>query len=170
MDLNFDFSHRSSSAKNIFFSNKKNPNLKIMQEFKKINSLGPTNTSGKQPIIIYKKEILIHPTKTSLNNNKKVSTKKNQYISDGGLQKKLDKYFHSTIYSHNTHCHSIPNKKYHTKSRNRYQCIENLKTYLENDFPKLQGLVKFEQSERESNDEEISKKNIRRSWKITKHL
>ena len=65
-----------------------------MQEFKKINSLGPTNTSGKQPIIIYKKEILIHPSKTSLNNNKTVSTKKNQYISDGGLQKKLDKYFH----------------------------------------------------------------------------
>ena len=116
MDLNFDFSHRSSSAKSIFFSNKKNPNLKIMQEFKKINSLGPTNTSGKQPIIIYKKEILIHPSKTSLNNNKTVSTKKNQYISDGGLQKKLDKYFHSTMYSHNTHCHSIPNKKYHTKS------------------------------------------------------
>ena len=116
MDLNLDFSHRSSSAKNIFFSNKKNPNLKIIQEFKKINSLGPTNTSGKQPIIIYKKEILTHQTKTSSNNNKTVSSQKNQYISDGGLQKKLDKYFHSTIYSHHTHCNSIPNKKYHTKS------------------------------------------------------
>ena len=29
------------------------------------------------------------------------------------------------------------------ESRNRYECIENLKTYLENDFPKLQGLVKL---------------------------
>ena len=44
------------------------------------------------------------------------------------------------------------------ESRNRYECIENLKTYLENDFPKLQGLVKFEQGERQSNDEAISKK------------
>ena len=116
MDLNLDFSHRSSSAKNIFFSNKKNPNLKIIQEFKKINSLGPTNTSGKQPIIIYKKEILNHQTKTSSNNNKTVSSQKNQYISDGGLQKKLDKYFHSTIYSRHSHCHSIPNKKHQKKN------------------------------------------------------
>lgn len=56
------------------------------------------------------------------------------------------------------------------ESRNRYECIENLKTYLEviydiyaycylqNDFPKLQGLVKFEEGEREQNDEAISKK------------
>ena len=29
------------------------------------------------------------------------------------------------------------------ESKNRYECIENLKTYLENDFPKLQGLVKL---------------------------
>ena len=41
------------------------------------------------------------------------------------------------------------------ESRNRYECIENLKT---NDFPKLQGLVKFEQGEREQNDDAISKK------------
>ena len=35
-----------------------------MHEFKKINSLGPTNTSGKQPIIIYKKEMITHSVKT----------------------------------------------------------------------------------------------------------
>ena len=116
MNLNLDFSHRSSSAKNIFFSKKKNPNLKIMHEFKKVNSLGQTNTSGKQPIIIYKKEILTHTIKVTPNNNKKVSNPKNEYISDGGLKKKLDKYFHSTIYSSHTHCRSIPNKKYNTKS------------------------------------------------------
>ena len=115
MDLNMDFSHRSSSAKNIYFSNKKNPNLKIMQEFKKINSLGPTNTTGKQPIIIYKKETTTHAIKTTSNNNN-ISNTKNKYISDGGLNKKLDRYFHSTISSHNTHCRSIPNKKSHTKS------------------------------------------------------
>ena len=115
MDLNLDFSHRSSSAKNIFFSQKKNSNLKIMHEFKKINSLGPTNTSGKQPIIIYKKEMITHSVKTTINTTN-VSNQNNKYISDGGLRKKLDKYFHSTNYSHHTHSHSIPNKKYHTKS------------------------------------------------------
>ena len=114
--INLDFSHRSSSAKNIFFAQKKNANLKIMSEFKKINSLGPTNTSGPQPIIIYKKEILTKANKTSSNknNNNKLLTSKNQYISDGGLQKKLDKFFRSTI--NNSHSHSIPNKKSHTKS------------------------------------------------------
>ena len=114
--LNLDFSHRSSSAKNIFFAQKKNTNLKIMSEFKKINSLGPTNTSGPQPIIIYKKEVLAKANKTSSNknNNNKLLNSKNQYISDGGLQKKLDKYFRSTL--NNPHSHSIPNKKSHTKS------------------------------------------------------
>lgn len=44
------------------------------------------------------------------------------------------------------------------ESRNRYQCIENLKTYLENDFPKLQGLAKIEQGDRESNDISLHKR------------
>jgi hypothetical protein len=44
------------------------------------------------------------------------------------------------------------------ESRNRYESIENLKNYLENDVPKLQGLLKFEQSEREENDNSILKK------------
>lgn len=44
------------------------------------------------------------------------------------------------------------------ESRNRYQCIENLKTYLENDFPKLQGLLKIEQSDRENNDTALNDK------------
>lgn len=43
------------------------------------------------------------------------------------------------------------------ESRNRYESIENLKNYLENDVPKLQGLL-FEQSEREENDNQILKK------------
>ena len=46
------------------------------------------------------------------------------------------------------------------ESRNRYQCIENLKTYLENDFPKLQGMVKIEQGDRENNDISLNKKII----------
>ena len=44
------------------------------------------------------------------------------------------------------------------ESRNRFESIENLKTYLENDIPKLQGLVKFEQNERVENDNITLKK------------
>ena len=36
--------------------------------------------------------------------------------------------------------------------------LENLKTYLENDFPKLQGMVKIEQEDRENNDISLNKK------------
>ena len=46
------------------------------------------------------------------------------------------------------------------ESRNRYQCIENLKIYLENEFPKLQGMVKIEQGDRENNDISLNKKII----------
>ena len=115
MDLKIDFSHRSSSAKNILYTQKKNPKLKIMKEFRKVNSFCQTNTSGKQPIIIYKKEIVTHITKSILKSNTDIDGK-SQFISDGGLQKKLDKYYYSTNYSQHNHSHSIPNKKYLTKS------------------------------------------------------
>ena len=82
-----------------------------MKEFRKVNSLCQTNTSGKQPIIIYKKEIVTHITKSILKSNTDIDGK-SQFISDGGLQKKLDKYYYSTNYSQHNHSHSIHNKKY----------------------------------------------------------
>ena len=97
--------HRSSSAKNIKGNNlKKNSNLNITNEFIKINTLGTTNTTGTQPIIIYKKGLNNHinnikQIKLSNNNNKNI------YISDGGLKKKLDRY------NNVGHSYSIPNKK-----------------------------------------------------------
>jgi len=38
------------------------------------------------------------------------------------------------------------------ESRNRYESIEHLKNCLENDFPKLQEVIKSEGVEREEND------------------
>ena len=44
------------------------------------------------------------------------------------------------------------------ESRNRYESIENLKSYLENDVPKLNEMIKNEQERREEGDEIILKK------------
>jgi hypothetical protein len=44
------------------------------------------------------------------------------------------------------------------ESRNRYESIENLKSYLENDIPKLNETIKSEQEKREENDDEILNK------------
>jgi hypothetical protein len=38
------------------------------------------------------------------------------------------------------------------ESRNRYESVEHLKQCLENDFPKLQEVIKTEGLEREEND------------------
>ena len=38
------------------------------------------------------------------------------------------------------------------ESRNRYESVEHLKNCLENDFPKLQEVIKGESNEREDND------------------
>lgn len=38
------------------------------------------------------------------------------------------------------------------ESRNRYESVEHLKSCLENDFPKLQEVIKTEGLEREDND------------------
>ena len=44
------------------------------------------------------------------------------------------------------------------ESRNRYESIENLKSYLENDVPKLNEIIKSEQERREEGDELLAKK------------
>ena len=121
--LNLEYSHRSSSAKNIL-SKKKKSNTKVISEFKKINLLGPTNTSGKQPIVIYKKEPTTHQTKNSLHNNISNSNGKGLFLSDGGLQQKLAKYFRSN--QNITQSHSIPNKKSKTRSAKKIESTKNI--------------------------------------------
>jgi len=44
------------------------------------------------------------------------------------------------------------------ESRNRYESIENLKSYLENDVPQLNEMIKSEQEKRLEGDEIISRK------------
>jgi hypothetical protein len=44
------------------------------------------------------------------------------------------------------------------ESRNRYESIENLKSYLENDVPKLNEMIKSEQERREESDDIIHRK------------
>ena len=44
------------------------------------------------------------------------------------------------------------------ESRNRYESIENLKSYLENDVPQLNEIIKSEQDIRIEGDEIISRK------------
>ena len=46
------------------------------------------------------------------------------------------------------------------ESRNRYESIENLKSYLENDVPKLNEIIKSEQERREEGDELLVKKTV----------
>ena len=44
------------------------------------------------------------------------------------------------------------------ESMNRYECIENLKSYLENDVPKLNEMITTEQEKREEGDEIIAQR------------
>ena len=44
------------------------------------------------------------------------------------------------------------------ESANRFECIENLKSYLENDVPKLNEMLNNEKTKREEGDDGIDKK------------
>jgi hypothetical protein len=44
------------------------------------------------------------------------------------------------------------------ESRHRFESIENLKSYLENDIPKLNETIKLEQEKREEGDDLILNK------------
>ena len=100
--MKIDNLHKSFSVKNFKgndIKKKNKTNINIINEFKKINTIGTTNTSGTQPIIIYKKELNNHN-----NNNIKQIKNNSIYISDGGLKKKLERY-------NSGHSYSIPKKK-----------------------------------------------------------
>ena len=56
------------------------------------------------------------------------------------------------------------------ESRNRYESIENLKSYLENDVPKLNEMIKSEQERREEGDEVILKKSYDEVQRYFNHL
>ena len=132
--INFEKNiHKSCSAKNIKGKNNKKNVNKTINEFKKINALGPTNTSGAQPIIIYKKERNNHHHNNNNNNIKQIKLTSgnninninNVYISDGGLKKKLERY-------NAGHSYSIPNKKTSSvknekKAKNFYPTKKKLK-------------------------------------------
>ena len=84
-------------------STSNNPNKNILNslikynsytsnDFKKINSSNNIiNTSGSQPIVIFKK-ISKSLTQTFPNYKSNQPLKNNNYVSDGGLKKKLSKY------------------------------------------------------------------------------
>ena len=85
---------------NINYNINTNNNSIITNELTKINIIGNINTSGTQPIIIYKKE---QPKNHSYTiKDIKITNDTNLYVSDGGLKKKLKKF-------HKGHSYSIPN-------------------------------------------------------------
>lgn len=44
------------------------------------------------------------------------------------------------------------------ESRTRYECVEQLKLCLENDFPKLQEMIKVEAEQRAQQDSSVREK------------
>ncbi len=67
---------------------KKKSGAKSNTNFTKITSVGNINTSGNQPIVVFKKNST-KKCKSDLNN---IQKQKNEYISDGGLNQKIQKY------------------------------------------------------------------------------
>ena len=52
------------------------------------------------------------------------------------------------------------------ESGNRFECIENLKSYLENDVPKLNEMLNNEKIKREEGDDSLDKKTTEEIMKV----
>ena len=79
--------------------NKKKLSPKSNNNFQKITGSGSISTSGIQPIVVFKKKSskkgFIEANQTSskvIQKHKNVKNDKNEYISDGGLNQKLQKF------------------------------------------------------------------------------
>ena len=109
--------------KNKISSNKNN-------NFQKITGSGSINTSGSNPIIVFKKN---SSKKNSFEYNqmnpKKNSQKsKNEYISDGGLSQKLQKYNTNTVNNNaNNNMNNIYFNNFINEKNQQYPNNKNLK-------------------------------------------
>ena len=102
---NFDF----NSLKNYFTSNQKNLPIKKpiphkdkkkstqknINNLEKITGSGAINISGNQPIVVYKKQTKnkkVSKSPNPLNSKYMINKAKNEYVSDGGMSQKIQKF------------------------------------------------------------------------------
>ena len=142
--------------------------------FQKVTGYGIIGTSGLSPVIIYKRN-----SKGSQNMEKfkiKRQLKKSNYISDGGLRKKLDKYI--TGFPNNSSQISFPQSSQNKTAKNKDNKNHNLflgekKNGLDNNIikkPKFEEIKLFSKTVRESNKRPIfpktaKNKNGSKLWK-----
>ena len=104
-------------------------NYNIANELTKINSSNNINTSGTHPIIIFKKISKNNSTNTKNTNNPLPTNmvKKNNYLCDGGLKKKLDKFKlclpNTTSPTNSTSPTFLKNLKHNSKNINGYKTM-----------------------------------------------
>ena len=102
---NLDF----NSLKNYFTSNQKNLPIKKpiphkdkkkstqknINNLEKITGSGAINISGNQPIVVYKKQTKnkkVSKSPNPLNSKYMINKAKNEYVSDGGMSQKIQKF------------------------------------------------------------------------------
>ena len=119
--------------------------LETMKDFTRFTDLININTFGSQPIVMYKKiknsQSPINPPKFNNKKSKKSSatsrekiqnnTLKNNYICDGGLQQKINKYKTKLI---NNHHSQSPSKKITNKMKSKTNRDKNNNIKKEKNF------------------------------------
>ena len=97
-------SNNNQKKKLELIKDKKKQNSKANNNFQKITGSGSINTSGSNPIVVFKKNSIKKGQGdiTQLNSKNIAQKSKNEYISDGGLSKKIQK-FNNNIQNNNAH-------------------------------------------------------------------
>ena len=135
----YAFSNNNIKRKYEMKKDKKGLNPKVNSNFKKVTGSGNINTSGSTPIVMFKKSStkknnnsandLNQINSKSINNNQK-----NEYISDGGLSKKLQKNNNNNININNinNNMNNIYFNNYINEKSQQYPNNKNIKNNLDN--------------------------------------
>ena len=111
---------------------KKKPNSKVNNNFQKITGSGSINTSGSNPIVVFKKTSIKKSTGdiTPVYSKNTIQKSKNEYISDGGLSKKIHKFNNNN--NSNSNINNIYFNNYINEKNQQLPNNKNIKNNSEN--------------------------------------
>ena len=136
---------------------------KSKNNFQKITGSGSINTSGSQPIVVFKKKSskkgLIEVNQTNPKNIQKSKNDKNEYISDGGLHQKIQKFNSNNNINYNSN--NIYFNNYINDKNNCFPSNKNIRNINDNNKQNNNTYNRTNNARKSNDQKQILSKTLR---------
>ena len=160
----------NQKKKSLGQKNKKKSGQKNKNNFEKITGSGDINVSGSQPKVIFKKQSnkKISKSPNPLNSKYTINKTKFEYVSDGGMAQKIQKYNsnnniskNNNLYYYNNYIsnkdHNLPNNKNKKNTLDKKQHVKNNEINKQNEQILSKTVREFKKRPLIINNKDINK-------------